>query len=205
MHLEILVEELSAEAALRNLLPKICGENIDYNIRPFQGKTDLLTNLPNRLRGYSRWLPDDWRIVILIDADGSDCRRLKAHLESIAADAGLVTKTAAGGSAFQVLNRLAIEELEAWFFGDLDAVHAAYPRVNKNLAFKAAYREPDAIAGGTWEAMERVLKRAGYFKTGLGKVTAARNISMHMLPQRNRSRSFQVFLQGLRETTNHAL
>jgi hypothetical protein len=58
---------------------------------------------------------------------------------------------------------LAIEELEAWFFGDMDAVRALYPRVPETLEQRAGFRDPDAIRGGTWEALERILQRAGYF------------------------------------------
>lgn len=50
---------------------------------------------------------------------------------------------------FQVLNRLAIEELEAWFFGDVAALHSAYPRVPSTLGRRSRYRDPDAIRGGT--------------------------------------------------------
>ncbi len=199
MRIEFLVEEQSAEAALRNLIPRIIGHEVDCAIYPFQGKPDLLANLPSRLKGYSAWLPEDWRIVVLIDADNQDCRVLKAQLEDIAASAGLITKTAAGGSRFQVLNRLAIEELEAWLLGDVEALRAAYPRVSKHLAHKEKYRDPDAIAGGTWEALEKVLQSVGYHKGGLPKVTAAREISRYMDPDANRSRSFQNFRQGLME------
>ena len=45
------------------------------------------------------------------------------------------------------------------------------------LDTKSAYGDPDAIKGGTWEAMERELQRAGYFKSGLAKIEAARVIS----------------------------
>ena len=104
-------------------------------------------------------------------------------------------------SNFQVLNRLAIEELEAWFFGDIEALNAAYPRISLNLGNKAKYRDPDSIAGGTWEALERELKRVGYYSGGLSKISAAREISLHMVPERNRSHSFQVFRRGLLEIT----
>jgi len=197
MHIEFLVEEPSAESALENLIPKMVGPAVSFKIRPFQGKPNLLANLPARLKGYSQWLPEDWRIVVLIDADNEDCRVLKDSLEHMAADVGLITKTAAGGMRFQVLNRLAIEELEAWFIGDEDAMRAAYPRVEKNIAQKEKYRNPDAIAGGTWETLERLLQKGGYFRGGLGKVTAAREISQHMAPEKNRSRSFQIFRDGL--------
>jgi len=202
MHIEFLVEEPSAEAALLNILPKVFEPTTSFAIHPYQGKQDLLKKLPNRFRGYKAWLPRDWRIVVLIDADDEDCRRLKARLEDIAQNSNLLTKSVARNSSnFQVLNRLAIEELEAWFFGDVEALHATYPRISVNLGNKAKYRDPDSIAGGTWEALERELKRVGYYSGGLSKISAAREISLHMVPERNRSHSFQVFRQGLLEIT----
>jgi len=62
MHLELFVEEPSAEAALAILVPRIVGPEITFRIYPHQGKTDLLHKLPARLRGYRSWLPADWRI-----------------------------------------------------------------------------------------------------------------------------------------------
>ena len=62
-----------------------------------------------------------------------------------------------------------------------------------NIPAKQGYRDPDAIAGGTWEALERVLQRAGYFRSGLRKIEAARAIAEHMDPARNRSASFRSF------------
>lgn len=81
MHLEILVEEPSAEAALVYLVPKILGSEVSFAIHAYQGKLDLLSKMPNRLRGYRRWLPDDGHIVVLIDSDGKDCRQEKLLLE----------------------------------------------------------------------------------------------------------------------------
>lgn len=198
MHIELLVEELSAEAALQNLVPKILGFDVTFRIHTHQGKPDLIKKLPNRLAGYKHWLPDDWHIVVLMDLDSADCIDSKNQLEEIASDAGFITKSAAGqGRRFQVLNRLAIEELEAWFFGDIPALARVYPRIPVSLGQRARYRDPDTITGGTWEALERVLQRIGYHTGGLPKVAAAREISRHMEPQLNRSKSFQVFRDGL--------
>jgi hypothetical protein len=196
-HIEFLVEEPSAEAALRALVPAIVGQDVTFRVHPFQGKQDLLKRLPDRLRGYRSWLPADWRIVVLIDADDEDCRQLKARLEMAALRAGLVTKSSSrAGSPFQVVNRLAVQELEAWFFGDVEALCAAYPRLSRKLATKARYRDPDAIPE-TWEALERELQRAGYFSAGLEKLSASRAISARMTLAANRSRSFQVFRSAL--------
>ncbi|HEO69753.1 MAG TPA: DUF4276 family protein [Candidatus Hydrogenedentes bacterium] len=81
--------------------------------------------------------------------------------------------------------------------GDVKAIEAAYPRVRASVAGKARYRDPDKIKGGTWEALERVLQRAGYHRGGLAKIKAAQDIVSHMDPSRNTSRSFQVFREGL--------
>ncbi len=198
MHIEFLVEEPSAEAALSNIVPRIVGAPHSFAVHPHQGKPNLLRSLPGRLRGYGSWLPRDWRIVVLVDRDRQQCRELKATLEQMARDAGLLTRTATPlPSRFQVINRIAIEELEAWFFGDAEAIRAAYPRVSRTFERRAGYTDPDAIRGGAWEALERVLQRAGYFRGGLAKIEAAAAISEHMDPGRNRSRSFCVFRDAL--------
>ena len=197
MNIEFLLEEESAEAALHNLLPKILPSNVTFRFHNFRGKQNLLAQLPKRLRGYHQWLPPDWRIVVLVDEDREDCQLLKARLEKIAADAGLQIKSQRRN--FQILNRIAVEELEAWFFGDIVALNAAYPKTPVTLSQQKNYREPDAIKGGTWEALERVLQTAGYYLGGLPKIEVARKVSQFMEPERNRSRSFQVFKEGLLE------
>ena len=203
MHIVFLVEELSAEAALLNMVPKILGASASFEIHPYQCKDDLLSKLPQVMRGYAKWLPDDWSIVVLIDEDRSDCDALKGRMEEAADAARLVTRTKAGSSnchaRFQVLNRIAIEELEAWFFGDVHAINQAYPRVPKTLGCRSRYKDPDSIKGGTWESLERELKKSGYFSGGLRKIEAAKTISAFIEPERNNSKSFQVFREGLRE------
>ncbi len=201
LHFEVLVEEPSIESALTQILPKILPSSFTFKIHGFRCKTDLLAKLPNRLKGYQAWLPPDWKIVILIDEDKEDCRELKQKLEIMAISAGLITKSSCQkGKSFQVLNRIVIEELEAWFFGDVEAIHQAYPKVSPNLAHQQQFRDPDAIKGGTWEALERVLRKAGYHQGGLEKYKAASEISQYMNPELNRSKSFQVFCRGLLES-----
>jgi hypothetical protein len=198
MRVIFLIEEPSAEALLKTLLPKLLPAGADFDLVVFQGKKDLLANLSARLKAYRKWIPDDWRLVVLLDADREDCRALKQELEQIACNAGFATKTAPDRAGrFNVLNRIAVEEIEAWFFGDVPALVTAYPGVSPNLGGKAAYRDPDAIRGGTWEALERVLKRAGHFSAGLSKIQLARTMSSHMDPSRNTSPSFQCFRSGL--------
>jgi hypothetical protein len=197
VHVEVFVEEQSAAAALAVLLPRILPAAATWRLHPHRGKKDLLQKLPSRLRAYSHWLPRDWRILVLVDKDRDDCHVLKEQLNRKTQAAGLHPTRSRGTQGIQVLNRLAIEELEAWFFGDVPAICAAYPGVPTTLAAQARYREPDAIAGGTWEALERVLRRAGHHTSGLRKVEAAGAIASHMDPGRNRSPSFQCFRDGL--------
>lgn len=128
---------------------------------------------------------------------------LKQKLEAIAAKAGLITPHhPVGGlcsSSYIVVNRLAIEELEAWYFGDWEAVCTAYPRASRTVSTKARFREPDSIRGGTHEALLRVLQQAGYFTSGLRKIEAARAIAEHMVPSRNTSPSFCALRDALKD------
>ena len=198
MHIKFFLEEPSAEEALKHILPKILSPHVICIFHVFEGKEDMLEELPKHLKGH-QWIPDDWRIIVLIDEDRRDCHELKAYLEKAAHEAGFVTKSsAAPNEDFQVVNRLAIEELEAWFFGDIEALHAAYPRISINLGTKAKYRNPDTITGGTDKVLERLLIQKNYYKGRLPKVRVAQNIAPHMEPSRNRSRSFQVFFEGLK-------
>jgi len=194
----VFVEEYSMEAALDHLLPNMLN-GVDFEIRRFQCKNDLLQKLPMELKAMGTWLPDNWTLLVLIDRDDDDCRALKAQLEAVAKAAKLKTKSAAAtGKRFQVINRVVIEELESWFFGDWAAVQAAYPRVPATIPRKAGFRDPDAIAGGTWEALERVLKGAGYHQTGLRKAELARAVAPNMNPEANTSASFQAFRDAIK-------
>jgi len=199
-HVEVLVEEPSAEAFFRVLLPRLLGP-ISFEIYRHQCKQEMLERLPQRLKGYASWLPANWRILVVLDRDDDDCDSLKANLEQIAAEAKLSTRSKPAAGVYTVVNRIAIEELEAWYFGDWEAVRTAYPKAVETIPAKARYRDPDAVKGGTWEAFERIMQRAGYFKSGLRKIEAARSIAAHIQPDRNRSRSFRVLRDTLREFT----
>jgi hypothetical protein len=195
--LEVLVEEPSAARALEILLPRMVPETV-FEIREFAGKAALLKALPARLAGYAarmKW--EQLKVAVLVDRDSDDCLVLKQQLQDFAANAGLTTR-AMSSDSFQVLNRIVVEELEAWLLGDAEALNRAYPKVPINLANQARYRDPDAIRGGTWEALEAVLVKHGYHRSGLRKMQAATDIAQHMNVESNRSKSFQVFRDGVR-------
>lgn len=207
-HLILLVEEPSMEAFLRALLPRLMPARRSFEIHPFQGKDDLMAKLEARLRAYAQWLPEDWRVMVIVDRDDEDCRALESRMEAIGTRAGLLSRTRAIAAAglvpegrcdWQLANRIAIEELEAWYFGDWSAVQAVYPKLPDGVSRSRGLRDPDAIAGGTWEAFERVLQRHGYAKAGLAKIEAARAIGRHVEPGRSRSPSFRAFHTALVE------
>jgi hypothetical protein len=197
MNIEFLIEDYSGREALEALLPRCLEPGTGYQVHHFGGKQDLLKKLSQRLKGYRDWITEDYLIVVLIDRDAENCLTLKQKLEEIAIQAGFKTKSQDPHS-YQVLNRIIIEELEAWFFGDVAAITLAYPKISSTLDQKSKYRDPDAIAGGTWEALERILQKAGYHPGGLDKLQAAREIATHMNPVNNRSKSFQVFYESLK-------
>ncbi len=198
-HFEFHVEEVSVEAFLGAWLPRFLPEDCSFGIYPYPGKDALLRRIGDRLRGYATWMPAGYRIVVVVDRNGDECEELKSRLEQSCESAGLRSRRVAGGAGWQVVTRIAIEELEAWYFGDWPAVREAYPSVSVNIPGRAAYRDPDAITGGTWEAFERILQKHGYFRQGLLKVTAATDIGRHIDPARNRSRSFAVFRDAIAE------
>jgi Domain of unknown function (DUF4276) len=200
-HLEILVEEPSMEAFLVEILPGILGDRSTFTIHSHQGKPDLLSKLAGRLRGYAKWLPQNARIAVLVDRDDDDCSVLKQELENWAAEAGLETPQHVSGSAWRAVNGIAVEELEAWFFGEWASVRRAYPKLSTNIPQQAPYRNCDAISGGTWEAFERVLQRRGYFTGGLRKAEAAKEIGRHFDHALCVSPSFAAFRDALAQAT----
>jgi hypothetical protein len=198
MFLYFFVEEQSMEVALKYLLPKMIPENLQYLIFTFEGKLDLLKNIQNRLTAYANWVPEDYYFIVLVDRDYDDCHELKEKLEEISQKSGLISKSeATSNQRFNIINRIVIEELEAWYFGDPDALKEAFPRLPSSFENRKKYRNPERIFGGTWEALEYLLNRSGYYETGLAKVNLALEVAPFMKPNNNRTKSFQVFYQGL--------
>ncbi len=201
LRLFVHVEEPSAKEAVAALLPKLIGSRrLDTKVIEHGGKASLLANLPNRLRGYAAMPAEDIRVMVLVDRDRDECHTLKARLEDAARAAGMPTKTHPTASGrFRVVNRIAVEELEAWFIGDVAALRIAFPRLPVSLGQKASFRNPDAVPGGTWEAPHRALQRAGYDVASdrLPKIELARLVAKEMQPARNRSASFRAFVHGI--------
>jgi hypothetical protein len=159
MHFEILVEDQSGKKALEVLVPKLIGNAHTFVVHPYKGigrvptnmrdprdasKRILMDNLPKLLKGYGRTQAGRRtfsEVVILVcDLDEKCLREFLVELNG-------------------VLNRcdpkpetrfcIAIEESEAWFLGDVEAVKEAYPRASDEVF--SSYIN-DSICG-TWERL----------------------------------------------------
>ncbi len=211
MHFEVLVEDQSGCAALDILLEKMLGRNhgdhswrthaykgLGHIPRNLHASRDpsrrlLLSRLPELIRGYGNSLGSDSSVIVVVDLDDRDCTAFKNELLDI---------VRACDPRPTVLFRIAIEESEAWLLGDQVAVKAAYPRAREPVLSR--YLQ-DSICG-TWEVLADAvhpggsadLKKLGWGRTGAAKREWATRIAPHMDPDRNISKSFQVFRDGVR-------
>lgn len=194
--LEVLVEEPSAQEAMRFLLPNMIGDRAAFKVINMRNKSRLLRDLPARLRAYRKRIDqgEALRIIVLVDRDQDDCEQLKRDLERMARDAKLPTKACpdANGRVL-VVNRIVVEELESWFIGDTVALRLAFPSLPNQ--FPGNFKQPDN--GGSWERLHRFLKKHGVYRGTYPKIEAARKIAPHINPARNCSPSFRQFCLGL--------
>jgi hypothetical protein len=216
MHLEFHVEDSSGASLIKLLVPKILGEygqphswrvhdykGLGHLPRDLRSRADpsrriLLDRLPRLLKGLSS-VPHVDAIVVVLDADKRDCKTFLAELKQLAGDCGAERKT---------MFRLAIEEIEAWYFGDRDAIVAAYPQAKRQ---KLDRYQQDSVCD-TWETLAEAIhpgglkaveKRRGPNAGDLKHEWAAR-IGQLMVPARNCSPSFRKFHSGLLRLTSVA-
>jgi len=105
--------------------------------------------------------------------------------------------------------RLAIEEMEAWYFGDREALLQAYPRARKDALDRYVQ---DSVCG-TWELLadavyqggSKKVKAAGWPLPGQLKHEWAGRIGPLLVVDRNQSPSFGKLRDGLRRLVAHEL
>ncbi|MBW2735372.1 MAG: DUF4276 family protein [Deltaproteobacteria bacterium] len=174
------LEELSAQKLLEGLLPRFLPmERFSLRFIPFEGKQDLEKQLVRKMRS---WRTPDTQFIVLRDQDAADCKDVKARLVALCSEAGHPN----------ALVRVACRELESWYLGDLCAVEKALGvkglRTHQNAV---KFRDPDHLSNPSME-LER-LTRGTY-----QKVSGSRAIGPHLdFQERNRSRSFRVFISGM--------
>jgi hypothetical protein len=171
------LEEPSAEAMLQGLLPRLLPEGLTTRFVVFEGKQDLEKQLLRKIRGYR----GDAHFIVLRDQDAGDCKKVKRRLVKMCAEAGKP----------DALVRIACHELESWYLADLAAVEKGLG-VNAlvRLQNKNPYRAPDSLPVPSAH-LSRIVP--SYQKVG-----GSRAIGPYLDLNNARSRSFAVFVAGLR-------
>jgi len=173
------LEEPSAKAMLKGLLPRLLPTEWLVRYVVFEGKQDLEKQLPRKLQA---WRLPGCKFVILRDKDSGDCVVIRQ---------GIVEKCCAAGRP-DALVRIAIHELESWYLGDLAAVEASLGV--SNLARKQGsrkFREQDTLANPSRELRRLTTNR-------YQKVSGSRAIGIHLSIENNRSQSFRKFISGVK-------
>lgn len=209
MHIEILVEDASGAKLLEAILPKLLGEQGDphtWRVHSYKGigripknlhagadptKRILLDQLPRILRGYGN-TPGIDAVVVVLDSDRRNCVTFLTELKALAAC----------NPAPNTLFRLAIEEVEAWYLGDRQALQTAYPRAKADVL---GHYAQDSVCG-TWEILadavypggSAAINKIGWPLSGQLKYEWAEKIGPLLQPDRNLSVSFGKLRDGLR-------
>ncbi len=171
-----LLEERSMKTLLDGLLPRLLPD-INFLCIPHEGKQDLEKSIPRKLRA---WREPGVRFVIVRDNDGGDCFALKQRLIELCHACGCQN----------ALVRIACQELEAWYFGEPDAMARAFGNVRlQEIKHKSRYRDPDSIR----QPSREIVKLIPEFQ----KISGARKMAALLSRDGNRSRSFQVMMEGI--------
>ena len=208
MHFEILVEDESGKKALNILIPKLIDHEHTFTVHAYKGigripknlgahedarKRILLTQLPRLLRGYGNTFtnyPENYSaaVILVCDLDDKCLKDFRRELDAI-----LQGCTPRPRTRFCI----AIEEGEAWLFGDIPAIKKAYPEA-KNAVLSSYHN--DSICG-TWEKLAdalfpggaAALSAKGWQAVGEAKSVWAERITPHMDVNNNKSPSFAYF------------
>lgn len=178
MKIVFLLEEPSTKYLLDVLLPQILPESVEFQTIPHRGKRDLERSIPRKLRGWNE--PGDVRFVVVHDQDTQDCIKLKQHL-----------LTLCEGTGKKVLVRIACQEMESWYLGDVRALAAAYnkPKLSQISAQKK-YRIPDDIPSPKEELYKLLPEHQ--------QIEGAKRVAPYMDIENNSSVSFKQFVSGVR-------
>lgn len=173
-----LLEERSAKELLQIVLKEILPSDMPKPfIFYFEGKQDLERNI---VRKISQWRIPDSVFLIMRDKDAADCIAVKRQLVSLC-----------NQTRKPCIVRIACQELESFYLGDLSAVkqafHCAVPSQKSRK-----FRDPDHLSRPSGE-LERITNGA------YQKISGSQSIAPFLrLDGSNRSRSFNVLIEGIK-------
>jgi Domain of unknown function (DUF4276) len=162
LRLHVLVEGPSEATFLRGWFPRFLPRHALTVIQhrgkgrlpgepaspPNPRREGLLDQLPAKLRAYGRALnPATDRVLVFLDLDADDCGELKERLLRVL-DACEPRPV--------VLFRIAIEETEAFYLGDPQAIKKAFPQAN--LRKLKSYVQTASVVPGSSSARSSGLK-----------------------------------------------
>lgn len=172
------LEERSAEALLRTILPRLFPTGVSARYFTYSGKQDLLKNIRKDLLPYRG---KEVHTIVLVDQDYADCVLLKAKLRALCAACGVSS-----------IIRIACRELESWYLAQLDVVERAYALKNvSQRQNQKKFRNPDMLV--TPDRHLRQITRKQY-----SKIQGSRHLGAMLHLDNRRSHSFAVFVDTLR-------
>jgi len=172
-----LLEESSTKEVLITLLPRIIStDEFSFLFIPHEGKSHLKKSIPVKLRA---WKETNVRFIIVSDKDSSNCKKLKKDIFELIDEK----------MRSDILIRIVCTELESWFLGDLDAVEKAFSINLSKKKNKSIYQNPDAITN----AKQELRRLVPHYQPIIG----SKRISEFMDINKNKSKSFQVFISGI--------
>lgn len=211
MHLQFLVEDRSGGELVQAIIQKLQLESptTTFDCKSFHGiggftkkntvketkSGKLLNDLAIYLRGYNKsfqFFPS--AVVIVIDNDDRNTECFRNELNQVAVNNNI---------NIDYLFCIAVEEIEAWLLGDIDAIIKAYPKVKQSCL--TSYVQ-DSICG-TWEILADSIYPGGlkrlkkdcpnYTEIGILKSEWAKNIGANMSLSLNKSPSFRYFISEI--------
>ena len=184
--------------------------DINYQIKSYKGigglkkgpdakniKSDhLLNELPKRMCAFNTILKsnENASLFIILDNDTRDTIEFKQQLSDVARQNNIT---------LDHVFCIAVEEIEAWLLGDVQAIKEAYPKLHNRIIEKHNNYKQDSICG-TWEILADMLTKNGFngFRKAnpsameVGKVKSkwAEEIGKYLHIRENVSPSFIYFI-----------
>lgn len=178
MRLVVFTEEQSMQVTLEALLPRLGLAAEDYQIVTFDGVRDLERSLTRRLR---RWQDPRARFLILRDNDRGDCKRRKMRLQEL---------VDGSGNRLPAKIRIVVQELEAWFLGDITAL--------EQVGLLRSGRRPSVLRQDP-ESHGKPMDVLRQFDRTYQKNLGAKRIAPNMRLDDNTCRSFHATIKAIRE------